>query len=307
MSEPTVAFTRVLCPTDFSECSTAAVDYAAALAAAFGVPLRLLHVITPFPIVAPLAALPTDSRVWETQEHVGRELLDAEAGRIRRPGGRVETELRTGPAVHEILAAAADWHADVIVLGTHGRGGFERLVLGSVAEKVLRKAGCAVVAVPPHGAGGAAGGVVTIAHVLCAHDGSAASDAGVAAAVALADRLGARLTLVTVVEELPGGTDFSGSAYDAYRAARDAHARETLDRALPPDVRVRCDVHERMPYGHPGRQILDVAAQEHPDLIVMGVQGRGAVDLALFGSTTSHVVRHAPCPVLTVRPATTGA
>lgn len=301
-----VTFTRVLCPTDFSDCSTAAVTYAAALAAAFGAQLQLLHVVTPFPVVAPLAGLPIDSRVWETQDAAARDGLAAEIRRVRWPGVTIDTVVRQGTPVHEILDAAADWQADVIVVGTHGRGGFERLVLGSVAEKVLRKASCAVVAVPPHAATALAGDTVTLTHVLCAHDGSTASAAGVAAALALSDRTGARVTLVTVVEALPDGTEFSGPAYDAYRAARDAHARAALDAALPPELRARGHIRERLVYGQPAAQILAVAAQDHPDLIVMGVHGRGAIDLAMFGSTTNHVVRKAPCPVLTVRPPVTG-
>lgn len=299
-------FTRVLCPTDFSEFSAAAVTYGAAIAASYGARLRLLHVLTPFPVVAPLVDLPVDSRVWLSLEEQGRADLDAEVRRIRRPGTDVDTELRQGDAVTEVLHAATEWPADLIVVGTHGRGGFERLVLGSVAEKILRKAGCAVLAVPHDAVAAVRDGVARLQHVLCAHDGSAASLAGVAYAVALATRTGARLTLVSVVEALPDGHEFSGDQYAAYRAARDAHAREALDRAVPADVRVRCNVHDRVVYGHPAQQLLDVAAQERPDLLVMGVQGRGAFDLAMFGSTTNHVVRHAPCPVLTVRPPATG-
>ena len=300
-------FARVLCPTDFSEFSAAAVDYAAALAASYGSRLRLVHVLTPFPVVAPVADAPIDSRVWETQETLGRDGLAAEVRRVRTPGVEIDTELRAGGPVQEILTAADEWSADLIVIGTHGRGGFERLVLGSVAEKVLRKASCAVMAVPHDAVAAVRDGAARIGHVLCAHDGSAASADGVAYAVALAERTGARLTLVSVVESLPYGGDFTGPEFAAFRAARDSHAREALDAAVPADVRVRCNVHERLVYGHPGRQILEVAAQERPDLIVMGVQGRGALDLAMFGSTTNHVVRHAPCPVLTVRPAATGA
>jgi len=300
-------FARVLCPTDFSEFSTAAVDHAAALAASYGSRLRLIHVLTPFPIVAPVVDAPIDSRVWETQETLGREGLAAEVRRIRRPGVEVDTALRQGSPVHEILTAADEWPADLIVLGTHGRGGFERLVLGSVAEKVLRKAACAVMAVPVDREAAHRGAAAPVRHVLAAHDGSTASADGVGYAVALAERTGARLTLVSVVESLPYGGDFTGAEFAAFRAARDRHAREALDSAVPADVRIRCNVHDRLVYGHPGQQILEVAAQERPDLIVMGVQGRGALDLAMFGSTTNHVVRHAPCPVLTVRPSATGA
>ncbi len=64
---------------------------------------------------------------------------------------------------------------------------------------------------------------------------------------------------------------------------------------------------DRLVYGHPGQQVLEVAAQENPDLIVMGVQGRGAIDLLMFGSTANYVVRQAHCPVLTVRPPAAGA
>jgi nucleotide-binding universal stress UspA family protein len=300
------AFTRVLCPTDFSEFSTAALTYAAALAASYGSAVRVLHVLTPFPIVAPLGDVPGNVQLYESQRVQGQRALEAEAARVRRPGMAVDVELRDGSAVQEVLAAAQEWQADLLVLGTHGRGGVERLVLGSVAEKVLRKATCAVLAVP-HGALADAHATERIGHVLCALDGSAASGAGVAYAVSLAERTGAKLTLVSVVEALPYGGDFTGPDFAAFHAARDTHAREALDTAVAADVRVRCNVHDRLVYGHPAQQILEVSAQEAPDLLVMGVQGRGALDLLMFGSTANHVLRHASCPVLTVRPGATGA
>jgi nucleotide-binding universal stress UspA family protein len=304
MAKP-VAFDRVLCPTDFSDCSSTAVERAAALASAYGGQLRLLHVITPFPITAPYLDVPGESRLWEAAQVQGREALAAEAARVRRPGLTVDVEQRTGPPVQEILRAAAEWPADVLVIGTHGRGGFERFVLGSVAEKVLRKAGCAVLAVPPVAAAGT--GLARIAHVLCAHDGSAGSAAGVAYAVSLADRAAARLTLVSVVEQLPDGIGFTGLDAEAFRRDRERHARQVLDSSIAADVRVRRDVRDRIVFGHPAQQILEVAAQERPDVLVMGIQGRGAFDLMMFGSTTNHVVRNAECPVLTVRPPATGA
>jgi nucleotide-binding universal stress UspA family protein len=302
MARP-VAFDRVLCPTDFSGCSSAAADYAGAVANASGGHLRLLHVIAPFPITAPYLDVPAESRLWETAQAQGREALASEAARVRRAGLTVDVEHRTGPPVQEILRAAAEWPADVLVIGTHGRGGFERLVLGSVAEKVLRMAPCAVLAVPPAAAEPGRTATVRIAHVLCAHDGSAGSAAGVAYAVSLADRAGARLTLVSVVEQIPDGLVLAGMDAEAVRKDRERHAREVLDAAIGADVRVRRDVHDRIVFGHPAQQILQAAAQERPDVLVMGIQGRGAFDLMMFGSTTNHVVRNAECPVLTVRPA----
>ena len=297
-----VSFARILCPTDFSEFSDAALTYAAALADTYGGAVRLLHVVTPFPVIAPYSNLPGETRLYETARAAGEEALAGLAARVRTPGLTVDVEQRSGAVVHEILQVAGDWQADVIVMGTHGRGGFERLVLGSVAEKVLRKAPCAVLAVPKPAVAAARLGTVRLGHLLCPVDGSAASVQGVAAAASLTERCDARLTLVSVVESIPYGGDFVGPEFAAFREARERHARAVLDEALPSEVRVRCRVRDRLVYGHPAQQILEVAAQEQPDLIVMGIQGRGAVDLAMFGSTTNHVVRHADQPVLTVRP-----
>jgi nucleotide-binding universal stress UspA family protein len=298
-----VTLGRVLCPTDFSDFSAAAVSYAAALAATYGGTLRLLHVTTPFPIVAPYTNMTGDPQLFEAQREQARKMLAAEAARVRSVRVTVDTDLRDGPAVHEILESAQDFGADVIVLGTHGRGGFERLVLGSVTEKVLRKAPCAMLTVP-HAVIGRDLGAVRWERILCAHDGSAASQDGVDYAVSLAERTGARLVLLGVVESIPYGGDFTSPEYSAFRREREQHAVSALDLALEPDVRSRLRVDERIVYGKPSQQILAVAAQDRPDVIVMGIQGRGALDLLMFGSTANHVVRHAEQPVLTVRRAT---
>ncbi len=292
-SSPQFTLSRVLCPTDFSDFSTAAASYAAALAAPYGGTLRLLHVAPPGDAGDTAPITPQRVECYKA--------LEKEAERIRRPGLAIEVDVREGSPVHETLAAAADWGANLIVLGTHGRGGMERLVLGSVAEKLLRKAQCAVLAVP-HAALERAATAERIGHVLCAHDGSAASATGVAYALSLAERTGARVTLVTAIEALPEDGALTGSAFAAFHEARETHAHQALEAALPSEVRTRENVQGRLIYGHPGQQIVAAAAQEQADLVVMGVQGRGAIDLLMFGSTVNHVVRHASCPVLTVRP-----
>lgn len=302
---PVVSLDRILCPTDFSDFSAAAVSYATALAATYRATVRLLHVATPFPVVAPYLDTPGDPRLFEAQRELVDRSLAAEAARVSAAGVPVTVEQRAGSAVREILDAAEDFRADVIVLGTHGRGGFERLVLGSVAEKLLRLARCAVLTVP-HSAVGAAAGAVRWNRILCAHDGSAGSRAGVAYAASLAERAGAQLTLVSVVETVPHDGDFTGAEFAAFRDARQQHAEEALNTALPAAVRERCRVEDRIVYGKPSQQILAVALQLRPDVIVMGVQGRGAFDLLMFGSTVNEVVRQAEHPVLTVRPPGTG-
>lgn len=299
----TVTLTRVLSPTDFSEFATAAGAYAAALASAYGATLRLLHVSTPFPVVAPYANIQGDPGIFEAQREQSESALAVLATQARKAGVTVETELREGNAVREILHAAQDWGADVIVLGTHGRGGFERLVLGSVTEKVLRQASSAVLTVP-QGLIGRDPGTLRWQRILCPHDGSQASKAGVDYAASLAERSGAQLTLLSVAESIPYGGDFTSPDYSAFRAERLQHAADALNTALPPEVRRRCTVIERVVYGKPSQQILEVAKQDAPDLLVMGLQGRGALDLLMFGSTTNHVVRYAECPVMTVRPPT---
>ena len=300
-TSPAVALDRILCPTDFSDFSAAAASYAIAVAKTSHAAVRLLHVATPFPVVAPYLYAPGDPRLFETQQEYGEQALAAEAARVRAAGVDVTTEQRSGSALQEILAAASDFKPDLIVLGTHGRGGFERLVLGSVTEKVLRTAPCAVLTIP-RGALGRPAEPVRWGRLLCAHDGSAASLAGVRYAASLAERTGARLTLVSVVETVPYDGDFTGPQFAAFREARQLHAEASLDTALPPDARSRCLVDDRIVYGKPAQQILAVAQQMQPDMIVIGIQGRGALDLMLFGSTANHVVRFADQPVLTVRP-----
>lgn len=296
-----LAFHRLLCATDFSQFSTAAVTYAALMAKRHNARLRLVHVSVPFPIVVPYGDIPGNPGLYEVQNAQANEGLAAEADRVRHMGVTVEVEHRNGSPAHAILEAAEAWGADLIAVGTHGRSGFERLFLGSVAEKVLRKAACPVLTVPVdvHGHEADRG---RMRLVLCPHDGSAASLDAVDYAVALARQNEGTLMLVSVVEPIPDAGEFVTPYAAEFRKQRESHAVAAIDAAVSPEVRKHVRVKERIVYGHPSQQILEVAQQEHADLIVMGVHGRGALDLMMFGSTTHQVVRHAHCPVLTVRP-----
>jgi nucleotide-binding universal stress UspA family protein len=86
-----------------------------------------------------------------------------------------------------------------------------------------------------------------------------------------------------------------------YRNRCEQYSQERLRTAVPDTVRAYCTVETMLATGKPHREILRVATEQQADLIVMGVQGRSAVDLTIFGSTTQHVVRQATCPVLTIR------
>jgi nucleotide-binding universal stress UspA family protein len=191
-------------------------------------------------------------------------------------------------------------------MGTHGASGFERLVLGSVAEKVLRRAGCPVLTVPPRMR---SAGAMPFQRILCPIDFSDSSLAGLEWAWSLAQESGALVSLLHVIEwpwEEPPAPVFEELPADearqllAFRRALEDSSRLRLEALVPNDLRDRFSPPALITHGKAHREVL-AAAEGHADLIVMGVHGRNVVDLALFGSTTNQVVRRASCPVLTVR------
>jgi nucleotide-binding universal stress UspA family protein len=211
-----------------------------------------------------------------------------------------------GQPARRILDRASTLPADLIVMGTHGAGGFEHLMLGSVTEKVVRQARCPVLTVPPHAKGGSP---LPFTRLLCAVDFSDASLSAVKMALSLARESGACLTLLHVIEwpwheppppaidQLPAA---QAAALAEFRRYSEESASKRLE-SLVPDLDSVSRVTTRLRSGKPHVQILEVAAEEHSDIIIIGVQGRNALDMALFGSTTNQVVRRASCPVLTLR------
>lgn len=294
-----LTLTRILCPTDFSDISTTAEACAVALASHYGAALHLLHVDPPSPVMAPYGEIPVDIRLFEEQREQAERDLAAARERARAAGVAAEASVRGGHPAREILAVAGELQADLIVLGSHGRGGVEHLLLGSVAEKVMRKAECPVMVVP---AGAVGTDDVLFSRILCPVDGSASSADAVAYAVSLARETDGRLILLSVVEPVPTGGEFGALDTDEYRRLGEAHAQTLLQHALGADVREWCQVEEMVVVGKASERILATATEQRADLIVMGVRGRGAIDLMAFGSTTNDVIRRATCPVLAVHP-----
>jgi nucleotide-binding universal stress UspA family protein len=193
-------------------------------------------------------------------------------------------------------------------MGTHGRSGFERLVLGSVTEKVLRKATCPVLSVPRRVKDAVPLPPVLFKSILCATDFSDCATHALRYAMSLAQEADARLTVLHVLELLP---ELPYSSLDAvrawpqhvteYAAEVEKDRRERLRAAVPESVRAYCAVETVLANGTPYRETLRVAAEQHSDLIVVGIHGRSATDLLFFGSTAQHVVRQSTCPVLTLR------
>jgi nucleotide-binding universal stress UspA family protein len=141
-------FSRILVPTDFSEQSRHALGLAQRLARALGSELTLLHVLSEATLYDEgfMSSAGVQAVIASANEWAERKLAEW-ADATRAEGAPVKTAMRTGPAHREIVAAAKEMNADLIVIGTHGRGGLDRMLLGSVAERVVRLAPCAVLSV----------------------------------------------------------------------------------------------------------------------------------------------------------------
>ena len=285
-----VSFRHILCPVDFSEFSRHAFDHALTIAQWYGGTVTALHVAPVVPLadaaLSPVVALPPvdlDQTVREL-----REFVKTEAGTTP-----IETIVIQGSTVRTIMEKAEALPADLIVLGTHGRTGFERLMLGSVTESVLRRATCPVLTVPPRAPDAMPLGPVIFRSILCATDFSLASEAAIAYAASLAREAQAALTIMHVVEHAPLYEPVvAGSVMESMRETSLVRVRELA----PHGFKASHVVAEGKPY----REILRRAADDHSDLIVIGVHS-GLADRFHVGSTTNHIVRGAACPVLSLR------
>ena len=140
---------RFLCPTDFSEAAEAAVADAARLAAALGAEIVLLHVSSEAPLWSETLYTPKVRQVFESQRAWAATALETRVTALAAAGVPARAVVKSGVAWEEILRAAREEQVDVIVMGTHGRTGLNRMLLGSVTERVLRQASCPVLTVRP--------------------------------------------------------------------------------------------------------------------------------------------------------------
>jgi nucleotide-binding universal stress UspA family protein len=289
---------HVLCPIDFSDGSRRALDHAVALARHHEARVTVLYVhVMAVPLVSVgFTGMMAPVPLTAAERSTVLEQLGELAAPHRRAGTVIVPVVAEDLSVpRAIIQAAADRAADVIVLGTHGRSGFNRLVLGSVTTKVLRMAGRNVLVVPPGVRGATA---FPSARILCAVDFSPSACRALEAAASLAQTSGTPLTVLHVVE--PGAPELAVAGAAGHRQSRVELARASLDAALPPAIRAACVVDQLLRVGRPSHEILRVAAEQGADLIVMGAFGANAIEQALFGSTTDHVTRQAPCAVLVV-------
>jgi nucleotide-binding universal stress UspA family protein len=285
MNPVAVTFDRILVPTDFSEISQCALDYAKAIAKQGNSELLLVHVNPPIDfITSPEAAWIDAAEVQSVQE----EQLEQSGAALRSEGFRAQAISVTGPLYDELLSTVKQYNADLIVLGTHGKKGLERLLLGSDAEAVLRRAGCPVLSVGP--------AVPNLEHktwrireVICATTLEPRAAEVVAYAHKLAALYEAELVLFHVKSSSEQEDDADWVSFE-----------EAFHHYVPEDLGKRSWLRTRLASASPGTSILDLAKQRKSDLIVMGAHPASFLATHLARGTAAKVLAEAPCPVMTI-------
>jgi nucleotide-binding universal stress UspA family protein len=289
-----IALKNILFLTDFSESSATAIPFATSIARAYGSVVHALHVLQPsaYTYMTPEMA---DTLLDDQEDQARAEMQRVEAELMGLPH---ETIIERGGAVWPVLSQVLkEREADLIVLGTHGRTGAQKLLLGSSAEEVFRRARVPVLTIGP--------AVKTSAHsggkfrcVLFATDFNVVSTVAAPYAISLAQENQARLILLHV---LPRPRPGKAARLADLSVAEAMHQLEIL---VPQDAELWCRVEPTVNHGVPGREILATAERCGADLIVLGVRGMDTltgVATRLERAIAYDVVAHAPCPVLTVR------
>jgi nucleotide-binding universal stress UspA family protein len=288
----------ILCPVDFSEFSIRAYHYALSLAEHYGAKVVAQHIVelSRYPYADYVASTGDYAEFCRTLREGGQQRLQAFLKTHGHQAIQPELEVHEGTAPDCILSFAQKHKTDLIVMGTHGRRGYDRVVLGSVTNRVMRRSSCPVLAIckPPQDSN-AEGQQRSHAHhlsrILFCTDFSENSERALRYALSTTDEYDAELTLLHVLEDIRNPSKAQAAI---------ATATEQLDKLIPPDARKALKIKTAVRTGKPYQQIIEFAVGTQTDTIVMGVRGRGAVDLAVFGSTTYRVLQLGPCPVLAV-------
>lgn len=279
---PEVAIHNVAVTTDFSSCSEHAVEHGLAVARHFGATLHFFHLLRPSQFSYTPDMLPALSEVADRD-------CDNLLGRLQRQHHLDGIDCRRWVEQGEIAEVAGafvrDHHIDLLILGTHGRSGLPRLLLGSVAQQIFQCVLCPVLTVGPRAPG--AGSHLQLQRVLFSTDLSPQSFAAVPFVLTAVREWHTRLDILHVC----------ASQDPAHRAAMD-QLRSSLDQRLD-------DTHPQgsVVAGNPAERVLEFAAGHHDDLIVLGTKPHRALYNGRLGSHAYEIVRRAPCPVLSVRSA----
>ena len=297
---------RILSPVDFSDPSLRALQQASTLAGWYRSALTALYVDTALPTgggadVGAFAVAPTAVLEAARSTRVVDD-LHGFVGRVLN-GPAIDVEVEEAQDVADaIVRRAVTLGADLIVMGTHGRTGINRWFVGSVAERVLRRAPSPVMVVPPHDR--VPTSTVAFKHIVCAIDFSDSSLGALRWALSLAEEADAHLWLLHTIEvppELRVSAVVTEDEIDQLNASARADALSRLRSLIPDEAARFCSIETATTTGEAAHAILKFAVEHETDLVVMGAQGHGAVDRVIFGSKTRDVIGGARCPVLTVR------
>lgn len=288
---------RILCPIDFSDFSTRAYAYASSLARQSGAKLFVQHVVEmwQYPSSGFVPTADEYEKFCKAMRIQSRERLRSFMASCTGDGVEAEPVTSEGAAADCILSFAMQHEVNLIVMGTHGLKGFERLMLGSVTEAVLRKAACPVLAVPmlppDRVASTASGDAVRLRKILVCTDFSKSSKEAMDFVISVAEEYDAELTVVHVLE----GISIAGCAEET------AIAYKHLDQLLPGHEGPGSRIGTAIRIGRAFREISKLAQEIPADVVIMGAHGRNSADSVFFGSTTYRVLQSAICPVLAVR------
>jgi nucleotide-binding universal stress UspA family protein len=285
-----LALKNILFTTDFSAASEAALPYALALARWYGSKVLVAHSVTPEPVLnMPLEPMPLDIDVeWQSARHRMEKFISGHAF-ANTPHESVLQQGEMWDVLSSVINRSA---ADMLVLGTHGREGLSKLVMGSASEQTFRKASCPVLTVGPKAAH-EVGEFENWRTILFATDFSAGSLNALPYALSLAEENQATLILLHLIPLVPVQE----------RGTVEGGARKRMELLVPIDAASWCKPEFVVRFDFPAEGILAVAAERNADLIVMGVRKTGSPRLSahLPWAVAHDVVCRAHCPVLTVR------
>ncbi len=287
---------QILYATDFSAASLAAWPAARELTRVFGAELVVLHVVPP--LTAPpegYFAADIFSRYWEGAREEAEAQIAKLAAEARLENLKVRSRVDKGRAADQILQAAVEEEAGLVVVGTAGRSGLRQVFIGSVADEVLRRAPCPVLTVGPAGVH-----LKDFGPLLYPTDFSPAATVAWPTAEALALASGAEVVLLHVMPEVPEDPRTSSTERAKLEADYRRRAEQSVAALLAKSRLPHGRVKTILTHGVTEEQIVNHAHTLGVRVIVMGTRGWSGLLRWTLGSAAHRVVRTAPCPVLTI-------
>lgn len=290
---------KILFPTDFSNASTVALGHAVMLADSFEAELTLLHVAVDESRMRQ-AHFPELEKAADELQELAEDQLAAITGAARPRPLQVKRVVRRSHIPNQEIAGychAEDF--DLIVMGTHGRTGVAHLIMGSIAESLMRLASCPVLTVREHMEKQE---VTPYLNILVPVDFSAHAEKALKYGIALAKNFEASLRVLHVLDQpVQPPHQIDENMLTRLQPEIEPRAqqamREMVGRLAPKGL----DCATAYAVGRAYSQIVHDAEQNDSDLIVLGTHGLSGLQQLFLGSTADRVVRHAPCPVLTVK------